>query len=87
LRDSWGRTPLSWAGEKGHVAIVKLLLAQDDVNVNSKDIRGCTPLSFAAREGHITTMRLLLEHPNVDVNSKEHVKQEVIGGALFQYSN
>jgi ankyrin repeat protein len=31
-KDSKGRTPLSWAAEKAHKAIVELLLAKDSVD-------------------------------------------------------
>jgi ankyrin repeat protein len=32
-KDKSGRTPLSWAVENGHEAVVKLLLADDSVRV------------------------------------------------------
>ncbi|KAH9904348.1 ankyrin repeat-containing domain protein [Xylariomycetidae sp. FL2044] len=61
---SYGRTPLSYAAERGSEGIVRLLL-QHEVEVN----RRCkspyiwrTPLSFAAERGHENTARLLLEH-------------------------
>ncbi|GIJ98169.1 hypothetical protein Aspvir_000284 [Aspergillus viridinutans] len=50
-KDEDGRTPLSLASEKGHLAIVKLLLSQDTVDVNSADTVGRTPLSWATTNG------------------------------------
>ncbi|KAB5581125.1 hypothetical protein GE09DRAFT_463702 [Coniochaeta sp. 2T2.1] len=51
--DDFGRTPLLWAAEKGHEAVVKLLLDTGKVEINSKDSRyGRTSLSWAAEKGH-----------------------------------
>jgi ankyrin repeat protein len=47
-RDKSGRTPLSWAAEKGNETMVKLLLESGKVDVDSKDITGQTPLFWAA---------------------------------------
>ncbi|OCK95650.1 purine and uridine phosphorylase [Cenococcum geophilum 1.58] len=64
--DSYGQTPLSYAAENGHKAVVRLLLAKDGVNVNSKDKYGQTPLSYAAKNGHEAVVQLLLGMDGVD---------------------
>lgn len=60
--DDYGRTALTYAVMKGQEAVVRLLLAENKVDVNTKDCVGRTPLSYAADKGQETVMRLLLEN-------------------------
>ncbi|KAI9781186.1 MAG: hypothetical protein M1839_006294 [Geoglossum umbratile] len=75
LQDSYRRTPLSWAAEKGHEAVVKLLLATEKVDLDSKDSYGQTPLSWAAEKGHETVVKLLLATEKVDLDSKDSCRR------------
>jgi ankyrin repeat protein len=60
LKDSYSRTPLSWAAEKGHQAVVQLLL-EKGADIEAKDIKyGRTPLLWAGW-GRKTVFQLLLE--------------------------
>jgi ankyrin repeat protein len=63
LKDSYGRTPLSWAAIRGHEAVVKLLLETGKVDADSKDSGGQTPLPWAAFSGHEAVVKLLLHSP------------------------
>ncbi|KFA80419.1 hypothetical protein S40288_10315 [Stachybotrys chartarum IBT 40288] len=59
-KNSYGRTPLSYATENGHQVIAQLLLAIGKVDVDSKDQDGWTPLIYAAENGHKDIVQLLL---------------------------
>ena len=72
-KDEKGLTPLAWAAENGHEAVVRLLAQRDDVDVDAKDRRwGQTPLSYAASEGHEAAVKLLAERKDVDVNAEDY---------------
>ncbi|KAI1426617.1 ankyrin repeat-containing domain protein [Xylaria sp. FL1777] len=70
IKDTHGRTPLSYAAARGHEAVVTLLLANHAVNPDSKDsIRGWTPLWYAVVGIQVTVVKRLLEDKAVDPNS------------------
>lgn len=67
LKDIYGRTPLSWVAENGHVPVVEQLIATGQIEIDSEDRCGMRPLIWAAKEGHATVAQLLLDagaHPN-----------------------
>ncbi|KAJ5882225.1 uncharacterized protein N7529_000897 [Penicillium soppii] len=53
-----GRTPLSYAAEMGHIAMVQLLLDYEDHSTEDRD--GLVALHYAAFEGHEDIVRLLV---------------------------
>lgn len=55
-------TPLIAAAEKGHVNIVKMLLAHPEIDVNLKVINGSTALDYAQHNGHEECAELLKTH-------------------------
>ncbi|KAJ5701061.1 hypothetical protein N7488_008609 [Penicillium malachiteum] len=64
-------TPICWAARNGHESIIKLLLVLENVDINSKNVRGETPLSWAAKNGHESVVKLLLATGIRDINSTD----------------
>ncbi|KAL9477551.1 hypothetical protein ACSS6W_007392 [Trichoderma asperelloides] len=71
-KDSYNRTPLSWAAENGHEAVVRILLANNS-SPKATDHLGLTPLSRATKSGHGKIVRLL------DISDQELFSQLVPG--------
>jgi hypothetical protein len=67
------RMPLSYGTEKGHEAMVKLLLGQPGVNPDSKDDYDRTPLSWAAEKGYDCTSNRRFTGPGHAVQPKMHL--------------
>jgi ankyrin repeat protein len=58
--NDWDPTALSVAAQKGHFAIVHLLLGTGQVNTETMSSNGRTPLFWAAVNGHLEVVGLLL---------------------------
>ncbi|KAI0533164.1 ankyrin repeat-containing domain protein [Xylaria digitata] len=58
--DGSGRSPISYAAEKGHIQIVRFLLKRG-VLAQSDDRIGLTPMHYAASNGHTDVARLLID--------------------------
>ena len=72
-------TPLHAACFQGHLEVVRLLVSQPGIELNTLDIDGHTPLMVAVEGGHETTVRLLLEKgadPKVK-NSKGRMASDI----------
>ncbi|KAK4154186.1 hypothetical protein C8A00DRAFT_14664 [Chaetomidium leptoderma] len=71
LRDSYERTPLSWAAAFDRPDVVELLLRSGKANPNWQDKDGRTILSLAAEHGSVAVVRLLLQDERVDASKKD----------------
>ena len=81
LPDSTGRTPLSYACEKGHSRIIELLL-ENGAKVNSHSTLGIAPIHYVAQTNNPTLVKALLEaganpldktpKPDSDKNKKNY---------------
>jgi hypothetical protein len=70
IKDSHGRTPLSYAAEAGHDDVIQVLLKQQASSaLKDKDDR--TPLHYAALSGHESTTKILLRAGGVHVNDRD----------------
>jgi hypothetical protein len=69
-KDRYGRTPLLWAADSGHEAVVKLLLETGKAEADLKDEFGRTPLWWASEKGDEAAVKLLLGTGKVKADSK-----------------
>ncbi|KAL6833536.1 ankyrin repeat-containing domain protein [Trichoderma sp. SZMC 28015] len=74
LKDTDGRTPLSWAAENGSVAVTAKLLATGLVDADSRDEWHNTPLFYAVANNHENVVKLLLE-AGANVDSENGLKK------------
>ena len=66
------QTVLSWAAERGDIALVKVLLATKKVDVNFRAPKsGLTALSWAAENGHEAVVKLLLDTGKANMDAKD----------------
>ena len=71
LKNSRGETPLLYSTREGHLAVSKLLINRNDVEVNTRDEKGQTALSLAAENGHETIVNLLLNRGDVTIDFED----------------
>jgi len=58
--------------------VVKLLLAQPNINVNLTDKDGWTPLLWAVEKDYEVVVKLLLAQPNINVNLTSEDRQTLL---------
>lgn len=69
------KTPLQFAAEFGLVENVRVLLENEDIDVNAKTTNGMTALHIASANGRAEIVNLLLKHPNTDPNIQDKMLQ------------
>jgi len=82
-----GQTPLHWAGRRGHLQVVKLLL-QKGAPANVMDQAETTPLCVAAGEGHTDVVAELLEAGavvSVGTGARPSLAQIFLGPPDYMY--
>ena len=82
-KNAKGRTPLSLAARYGRAGVVRLLLRELAIDVNSMDKTNSTPLLLAATRGHEEVVRLLLNDKRVEVDTQDKRNGTPLHRALF----
>lgn len=82
--DENGWTALHIAAREGNVEIVRLLLAQPGIEVNSMNKWKSTPLMIAAGSGNLAIIDLLLRHPRtaIDMQAEYYRRTALIEAAV-----
>ena len=85
--NEWDETPLYLSCKGGHTEMVKLFLAQENVDVNhASDLSDYTPLSYTCDWGKEEIIKLLLAHKDCDVNKEDKFKRTALYYITFRNS-
>jgi ankyrin repeat protein len=76
--EEYGYTALHFAASAKCSGVIRLLLAQRDVEVNARSNNGQTPLMIAAQKGRKDSVCVLLEHAEVDVRAEDDERQTAL---------
>ncbi|RFU29298.1 hypothetical protein B7463_g7026, partial [Scytalidium lignicola] len=82
MKDTWGRTPLMWAVENGHMSVVDLLVGEG-ASIEARDNRDWTSLILATTKRHISIVDLLLES-GADFETRDTVMRTPLSYAAEQ---
>jgi ankyrin repeat protein len=83
-RDKYGKTPLDLAIDNQNLDIVKLLVAQDNIDINALNEVKKTPLHLAVESGNIDIVTVLLSNPNIQIDIKDDVDNTPLHTAILE---
>jgi ankyrin repeat protein len=69
------QTPLWGAAWQGHTAVAKLLISEQGIEVNARDLLGRTPLAITAELGDLAIVALLLGARSVEIGARDEFGQ------------
>ncbi|KAJ6257759.1 Vegetative incompatibility protein [Drechslerella dactyloides] len=78
-----GRSPLSYAAEKGNEHVLRLLLSQPNVDVNLPDRKGQSPIHYAAIRGKGSIISILIETSGVNIALRDNNGQTALSYAVI----
>ena len=73
-----GQTALIFASRSGYTEIVKLLLTNKTININTQDNNNYTALMYASRSGYTEIVKLLLTNKTINVNIQDNYKNTAL---------
>eukprot|EP00056_Hartaetosiga_gracilis_P022487 m.30891 g.30891 ORF g.30891 m.30891 type:complete len:132 (+) comp9672_c0_seq2:85-480(+) len=71
----YNRTPMHWSAIKGHLGVMKVLVAHG-ADTGCRDKWNRSPLHKAAINGHINIVQFLVVENNAEVNCKDEVRPQ-----------
>ena len=74
-------TALHLACHENRAAIITILLAHPNIDVNARSCANSPPLYYACREGNIEAVRLLLKKPDLDLNTRNNAGHSALWAA------
>ena len=60
-----------YASRHGHLEITKVLLKEDDIEINEVDDSGKTALHWASKMGNAKVIQFLLDEKGIDINKAD----------------
>ena len=83
-RNIWNGTPIHFAIEKGHIALLKFFVAEFKWDPNSLEGQnGFKPIHYAVQNGHLSIVKYLVDEVKCDPDKKSKFDLTPLGCAAF----